>query len=167
MPLVADAIAALDPARVAAAVRGSDGAVGITVNGREHTLKPDEVILTMHAPAGYSVELEGAHAVALDLSIDAELIAEGRAREIVHAVQNARKDAGLAVEDRIELTLSGDAELLDAARGHRDYVAGETLAVELDLGLSAPADSREEWYVEQATVDGRGLAISLRRAVPR
>jgi isoleucyl-tRNA synthetase len=163
MPLVAEAIAALDPARVAAAVRGSNGNVGITVNGREHTLTADEVILTMRAPEGYSVEREGAHAVALDLSIDAELIAEGYAREIVHAVQNARRDAGLAVEDRIELSLSGDDALLDAAKAHRDHVARETLAVELDLGVSAPADSREEWYIEQASVDDRPLMIALRR----
>ncbi len=45
-------------------------------------------------------------------------VREGLAREIVHAVQNARKTAGLEVEDRIELTLGGDDELLDAARAH-------------------------------------------------
>src|SRR5262249_11674756 len=88
MPLVADAIAALEPARVAAALRGSgspgdgdlrdgelgDGdrgdvehyggaaTIGITVGGREHMLSPEDVILTMRAPEGYSVEREGAHA---------------------------------------------------------------------------------------------------------
>ncbi len=54
----------------------------------------------MRAPEGYSVEREGAHAVALDLAIDEDLREEGYAREIVHAVQNARKSAGLQVEDR-------------------------------------------------------------------
>jgi isoleucyl-tRNA synthetase len=167
MPLVAQAIAALDPARVAAAVRGSDGVLGITVNGREHTLTADEVILTMRAPEGYSVEREGAHAVALDLAVDGELRAEGYAREIVHAVQNARKNAGFAVEDRIELSLSGDDELLAAARTHHDYIAGETLAVELDLGLAEPADARERWHVEAAHVERLALTIALRRSARR
>ena len=110
MPLVAEAIAALDPAQVAAAVRdghsGGDAGIGISVGGREHTLTAEDVILTMQAPEGYSVEREGAHAVALELAIDDELRREGRSREIVHAVQSARKSAGLAVEDRIELSLS-------------------------------------------------------------
>ena len=57
---------------------------------------------------GYQVEREGSHAVALELEIDDDLRDEGWAREIVHAVQNARQDAGLEVTDRIALTLDGD-----------------------------------------------------------
>jgi isoleucyl-tRNA synthetase len=161
MPLAAEAVGALDPERVAAAVR--DGrALGIAVGGREHTLTPEDVILTMRPPDGYSVEREGAHAVALDLAIDADLQAEGRAREMVHAIQGSRKTAGLQVEDRIELTLDGDAALLDAAAMHRDYIARETLAVELALGPGAPASGAP--YSEQTEADGLPLSISLQRA---
>jgi isoleucyl-tRNA synthetase len=133
MPLAAEAIAALDPARVAAAVRDGGDPVGITIDGREHTLGEDDVILTMRAPEGYSVEREGAHAVALDLAIDEQLREEGLAREIVHAVQSARKSAGLEVEDRIALAIDGGDAVLRAAAAHRDYVAGETLSRELEL----------------------------------
>ena len=135
MPLAAKAIAALDPARVWRVRRARRGTrIGISVGDREHTLTEQDVILTMKAPEGYSVEREGAHAVALDLTIDDSLLREGRSREIVHAVQNARKTAGLEVEDRIELVLGGDAALLEAAREHEAYVSGETLAVSLVLG---------------------------------
>jgi isoleucyl-tRNA synthetase len=203
MPLAADAIAALDPARVAAAVRdrdsvdrsdgvdGGDGAdgggldsgdsgdsggeergggarsgrsrggMGITVAGREHVLSAEDVILTMRAPEGYSVEREGAHAVALDLTIDDDLREEGYAREIVHAVQNARKAAGLAVEDRIELALDGDPALVRAAEAHRDYLAGETLAVKLDLGGVAGAVAGASGFSRQVLVDGLDLEIAL------
>jgi isoleucyl-tRNA synthetase len=169
MPLAADAIAALDPARVAAAVRAGDGGggsqLGITVAGREHSLSAADVILTMRAPEGYSVEREGAHAVALDLAIDDELRGEGQAREIVHAVQSARKAAGLQVEDRIELALTGTGALMAAAAAHRDYLAGETLAVTLELTDGEPAGtSPAGGYSEQAEVDGMKLAIALRRA---
>jgi isoleucyl-tRNA synthetase len=177
MPLVAEAIAALDPARVAAAVMvetGTDGAchpasvgaansdagLGISVGGREHTLTAEDLILTMQAPEGYSVEREGAHAVALELAIDDDLRREGRSREIVHAVQSARKNAGLAVEDRIELALSGDPALLEAASSHRDYLVGETLAVGLHLG-DGPPPARMD-YSEQTEIDGLELQIALR-----
>jgi isoleucyl-tRNA synthetase len=159
MPLAAKAIAALSPARVAAAVRGGDG-IGIAVGDREHTLTEQDVILTMKAPEGYSVEREGAHAVALDLSIDDSLLREGRSREIVHAVQNTRKNAGLEVEDRIELVLGGDTGLMDAAREHEAYVSGETLAVSLILGDGDVASTN---YREQTEIEGLALEIGLSR----
>ncbi len=162
MPLVADAIAALDPGHVVAALR-EGGEVGISVGGREHTLSAQDLLVTMHAPAGYSVEREGAHAVALDLAIDEDLRREGRAREIVHAVQNARKTAGLQVEDRIELALDGDQALLDAVQAHRDRLMGETLAVALDLGASAADAAGAMDYTEQTEIDGLTLTIALRR----
>src|SRR5207302_4005948 len=137
--------------------------IGITVGGREHLLSAQDVILTLRAPEGYSVEREGAHAVALDVAIDEELRREGYAREVVHAVQNARRSAGLAVEDRIELSLEGDGDLLGAAAEHRDYVAGETLAVAMQLGEhSAPPGSLD--YAEESDIDGRALTIRLGRA---
>jgi isoleucyl-tRNA synthetase len=127
-------------------------------------LSAEDVILTMRAPEGYSVEREGAHAVALDLTIDEQLREEGRAREIVHAVQSARKDAGLEVEDRIELALDGDAALLDAASTHRDYLAGETLAVELEARDGAMIPAAERDYSADLEIDGLKLTISLRRS---
>lgn len=179
MPLAAEAIAALDPARVAAAVRDGES-VGIAVAGREHTLTAQDVLLTMKAPEGYSVEREGAHAVALDLTIDESLLREGRSREIVHAVQNARKSAGLEVEDRIELALGGDDSLvlIIVDEVHRGYVASETLAVSLSalpphdekfaIGLTATPfsspDSTRQTHVEHTEIEGLSLEIALRRA---
>jgi isoleucyl-tRNA synthetase len=162
MPLVADAIAALDPARVAAAVRDG-GEIGIEVNGREHTLSAEDVIITINPPAGYSVEREGVHAVALDLAVDGDLLLEGRSREIVHAVQNARKAAGLQVEDRIALALDGDPALIEAASAYRDYLATETLALELYVGAEMPQDGPAMDHSGQASIDGLSLGIALRR----
>ena len=155
MPQVAAAVASLDPAHVAASLRDR-GRVGINVDGHDHELGPDDVTLALQPLAGYQLEREGSHAVALELELDDELLREGVAREIVHAIQNARKGAGLQVEDRIELVLGGDDELLDAARGHETYIAQETLAVR--VSYDAAVDGVE------ATIDGRLLEISLQRA---
>ncbi|MFL5821315.1 MAG: isoleucine--tRNA ligase [Solirubrobacteraceae bacterium] len=155
MPQVAAAVAGLDPAHVARALR--DGVpVGVSIDGREHQLGPDDLQLALAPLDGYEVEREGSHAVALELGLDTELRREGLAREVVHAIQGARKAAGLAVEDRIVLTLDGDRELLDATRAHEDYVGGETLATSIAYG---GADGGQA-----ARIEGRELRITLERA---
>ena len=133
MPQVAAAVEALDADHVADAIRG-ERHVGISIEGVEHELEPGDVTLVMRPLAGYEVEAEAGRAVALALELDDALRREGLAREIVHAVQNARKQAGLDVSDRIRLALGGDEELLEAARAHEGYIAGETLAVEVGYG---------------------------------
>jgi isoleucyl-tRNA synthetase len=146
MPQVAAAVEALDPVHVAA-VMADGGQVGINVDGDEHALATDELTLSLQPLEGYEVEAEAGHAVALQLELDDELRREGLAREIVHAVQNARKEAGLEITDRIELTLGGDEELLEAARTHEDYLSGEVLATAVAYdgadGITAKLDGRE------------------------
>jgi isoleucyl-tRNA synthetase len=134
------------------------------VGAREHTLSAQDLLVTMRAPDGYSVEREGTHAVALDLTIDDDLLSEGRSREIVHIVQNARKTAGLQIEDRIELALAGAPELVEAARAHSDHIAGETLAVRLDVGDGAAGDLASMDFSEQTEIDGLALQLALSRA---
>ncbi|WP_248580762.1 isoleucine--tRNA ligase [Nocardioides sp. InS609-2] len=71
--------------------------------------------------------------VVLDTDVTPELAAEGLARDVVRAVQQARKDAGLDVSDRIALTIGGSAEVVAAVTTHADLVAGETLAASYDV----------------------------------
>jgi isoleucyl-tRNA synthetase len=78
-------------------------------------------------------------------------------------VQAARKSAGLDVEDRIELALEGDDALERAAATHRDYIAGETLAVSFELGDGATLSADARDHAGDVEVDGLRLTISLRR----
>jgi isoleucyl-tRNA synthetase len=71
--------------------------------------------------------------VILDTDTTPELEAEGLARDVVRAVQEARKAAGLEVGDRIRLGLTLDGTSVHAAETHRDLIMGETLAVDLKL----------------------------------
>ena len=73
-------------------------------------------------------------------------------------MQNARKAAGLAVEDRIVLTLAGDTELLEVVREHEELVAGEALATTLTIGDVAGADA------QPAAIGGAELLIAVARA---
>ncbi len=156
MPLVAAAVAGLDPAHVVAALR-EGRPVGISVAGSDHRLTAEDLVISMKPLEGYEVEREGSHAVALELEIDDELRSEGWARDIVRAVQNARQDAGLQVSDRIRLTLDGDDALLAAARAHRAYLAGETLATQVGF---EPMDGA----ATAVTIDGRMLRVAVAKA---
>jgi isoleucyl-tRNA synthetase len=66
--------------------------------------------------------------VVLDTEVTPELAAEGTARDVVRAVQQARRDAGLDVSDRIDLVLDGPEPVLEAVRTHEKFVSGEVLA---------------------------------------
>ena len=151
MPQVAEALEALDADHVAARLRGG-GTVGLNIGGHEHELTSDDVILGLAPLEGYQVEREGSHAVALDLLVDEALQREGWVRDVVRAVQTARKDAGLEVADRISLSLAGDEELLSAVGEHEAYLTGEVLATSLSLGNGAAEGSL-------STVEGRELRV--------
>jgi isoleucyl-tRNA synthetase len=152
MPLVAAAVKGLDAAHAASALRAGQS-VAISVAGADHELGADDLLVTMKPLAGYQVEREGSHAVALELGIDAELRGEGLARDIVRAIQNARQDAGLQVSDRIVLTLDGDEALIGAARAYETYIARETLATQVSYGsLDGAAPTM---------IDGRPLKIGV------
>ena len=159
MPMLVDAIAALDPAEVASALRAGRTVV-VSLAGADHELGADDLALALAPLEGYGLEREGSHAVALDLELDAELISSGYAREIVHAVQGARRNADLEISDRIELALGGDGELLAAAREHEPEIAGETLATSVSRGSGEGAG----WWTESVTIDARELRIGVRRA---
>ena len=77
-------------------------------------------------------------------------------REVVRAVQNGRKKAGLNVDDRIKLSIKASGELAEAITEHQKTIEAETLAVSLGDGEYA--------YKENVKVDGHEIAISLEKA---
>ncbi len=94
--------------------------------------------------------------VALDTTVTPELEAAGLARDVVRGVQQARRDAGLSVSDRIVLHVDGDAAVLDAVRTHESLVAGETLATSVHLGDLAEGTSID--------VTGASARVAVARA---
>ena len=84
--------------------------------------------------------LPGGGFVILNRVVTAELAAEGLARDVVRAIQQARKDADLNVSDRIATEISAEADVLDAIRAHEELVKSETLTLELTLSVGAGSD---------------------------
>ncbi|WP_405183309.1 DUF5915 domain-containing protein [Nocardia sp. NBC_01377] len=102
-------------------------------DGATVTLGPDEVIVSELPRTGWVVETQRGATIALDIGITAELAAEGVARDVVRVVQNARRDAGLAIADRIELTVAGSDDILATVKSHETFIATETLATSTTL----------------------------------
>jgi isoleucyl-tRNA synthetase len=100
---------------------------GIRVAG--HELSRDEVLVERHGKEGWAVAASDGVTVALDLHLDDDLVRAGRVYDLIHAVNTLRKDAGLELTDRIQLTIpEADADLLE----HREWIARDTLAVSVD-----------------------------------
>ena len=121
---------------IAAAKAGDWQLVGEQVTAGGVPLLPGEyeLVLTAADPAAAIAFLSGGGFVVLDTTTTPELEAEGRARDLIRQIQDARKAAGLEVSDRIVLTLSLPAEDAAAARAHEALIAAETLAVGVAIG---------------------------------
>src|SRR5262249_31064908 len=127
---VQTALAAADPCAVAAKVSAGQP-FELPCPGGAVTLDPGDVIVQSRGPDGWAGAEDRGTQVALDARVTEELALEGMAREVVRHVQQARKDAGLEMEDRITLYLHTDAERLKKAiEAHRAYIAAETLVGE-------------------------------------
>ncbi len=156
----ADAIRALDREALAAFRDGSGAR--IEVGGRSHELEPGDLEVVQESDGKLVVKAEGGLTVALDPTLDAGLVSEGMARELVNRVQRLRREAGLEVTDRIELAIGGGAEVQEAAQAHPAFVSGETLAVSLTVGAQDVCDGFAA--VRDLDIDGAAVRIGLRKA---
>jgi isoleucyl-tRNA synthetase len=132
-PVVAGAIGAAPPeqADAIAAALADAGSAELEVDGEPVKLTADMVEVVESPRTGWAVAKDGSTSFALDTALSRDLEVEGAARELVRAVNDQRKAAGLALDDRIELVLSVSPEDLDAelaAAGHYDTIGREVLA---------------------------------------
>ena len=151
------ALQAVDASAAAAQVRA-----GKPIAAGEFTLAPEEVLVGMDERPGLAVATEGLSGLtlAVETAVTPELEQEGLARELVHRVQNLRKDAGLDIDDRIVTYVAGaDERLRIMLEQHGDYVRQETLS--LELHLEAPPTGT---YSEEQAVEGVHLTLGVRRA---
>ncbi len=141
------------------AVVSPEGGVSVTAGGLEllegeYTL---ETVVGSETGDSATGMLAGGGFVVLDTVVTPELAGEGLARDLVRAVQQARRDAGLDVTDRIALTIGGSPAVLAAAQAHQDLITKETLATSYVVG--------EEATSGQVTVGDREVAtVAVTRA---
>jgi isoleucyl-tRNA synthetase len=112
----------------------------VTAAGVELAAGEYEVRLAAAHPDSTAALPGSAGLVELDTAVTPELAAEGTARDVVRVVQQARREAGLAVSDRIRLTVGADGDVADAVRAHTVFIGRETLAVDL---IVVPLDAAD------------------------
>jgi len=156
-PQVAAAVARLTGEQLRALEAG--GEAELDLEGEPVRYLSGDVTVERAVAVEGVVQADGPLVVVLDTRLDDALVQEGLARELVNRVQRLRKDAGLAVGDRIALALAGDPALEAAARAHQDWIAAEVLARRLDIG-GRVADPVLEQDVD---IDGRAARVGLAR----
>jgi isoleucyl-tRNA synthetase len=131
-------------------VDGAPVAAGVTLAEGEYELR-------LVAKAGSSAAPVEGGVVLLDTTLTPELAAEGIARDVVRAVQQARRAANLDVSDRISLTLSASEEVVAAVRAYETFIAREVLATSVSY-----ADSLEDGFSGEVG-DGETVTVQVTR----
>jgi isoleucyl-tRNA synthetase len=152
VPAVAAWVATLDGTALRRLEQGG------TVDDRYH-LEPGDVVIVREVVTPWPVASDGPFVAALDPEVDDALRREGLAREVVSRVQRLRRDAGYQVTTRIALHLRVDGVLADAVRTHREWIAGEVLARELEVGSTAAHGDRSE----TVDIDDHTAVLTVRR----
>jgi isoleucyl-tRNA synthetase len=130
----------------------------ITLDGETIQILPEEVEVRTKARSGLAVAAEGGLLCALKTDLTPELVREGLTRELVRRVQDLRKEAGLDIADRICLWASASPRLAEAIQAHRQYIMGETLA--LDMKDSPPTNAA---HTTTAEFDGEQVILGLEK----
>ena len=132
-----------------------------TVEVAGESLRGDDYQLLLEPRPGVICQPLGSNdaIVILDVTLDEELAAEGVARDVVRAVQQARREAGLHVSDRIRVALELPEDWRAAAERFRGYIAEQTLATELLLGAARAGQT-----THSVEVSGETLRVALARA---
>ena len=151
MKEIAAAFGELSQEQIAAVEHAQDDYV-LNLPGGEVVLRKGDYEISSEDMPGWLVATEGTLTLALDIVLTPELRREGTARELIHPIQNLRKESGFEVTDRIHTTIYADGgnfgEIRDSLGEYADYVAGQTLSLSLELKTlaEAPADAAEvEW----------------------
>ena len=154
MQTVRAALAAADARAVAVAVAAGKP-FDVSADGQTFKLEPEDVLVDSKSAHGFAFAEGDGMLVALDTRIDRDLLLEGLAREVVRAVQDARKLANLDISDRIVLRVEAHGDTAEAVTKWREYIMGETLALDLN---------GKPFTASYETEASDGLRVALARA---
>lgn len=127
---IASAISSLDSGHIAAELL-EHGTFEMQLPNETLTIGLEEVIISEEPNPGWAILEDQGAMIALDLEIDDDLLLAGTARDVVRAIQGARKDSGFEIRDRIHLRWNGTPAVAAAFFHHGDLISSEVLAVSM------------------------------------
>ncbi len=143
MGLVASTIQKMTPEQINKF--DAEGTISFDMSGKSITLSHEDVEISSQDIPGWLVAKSGNITVALDISLNDNLIKEGVARELVNRIQNIRKDSGFEVTDKINVTLEKNGMLEAAVKENEDYIMSETLTEKLEFADEVNGGSEIEF----------------------
>jgi isoleucyl-tRNA synthetase len=153
MPEVAKAVSGMTEEQIQAVENGDRFRLG------EFELGRDDILIRCSERPGLALRSDGFMTVALDTELTPELEAEGLAREVIHHIQNLRKQSGFDIADRITLEVQPHSPHLEAALvRHKRYICQETLALDFELKSTVTGTTLE--------ANGHTATVAVRRANP-
>jgi isoleucyl-tRNA synthetase len=156
--LAAAAIAALSGDALRAFERGEP--LAVAVNNESRQLEAEDLIISRRATGDLVVQEASGYFAAIDPTVTSELRREGLARELISRIQRMRKEARLAVSDRIRLRIEGNEEVAEAVAAFRDRIAAEVLALEI---LQAGDDAGDHSAAQTVDLDGITARVAITR----
>jgi len=162
VPAMRNALQALDEATAATVADAARNGLSFTLQVEDQLLEltAEEILIETASPEGFAVAEDSGFVVALNTEISEDLRCEGLARDLVRNVQDARKDAGLQISDRIHLYLEMPTSLADAVRQHLEYLQAETLT-DIVAFTAAPAGA----FVVTAELGSEPLTIGVLKSI--
>ncbi len=151
---IAAALSSLGPESAEGVAR--EGRVRVFLDGETVELEAEDLEIRAREREGFVAEAGPGAVVILDTHLTPELMREGLVRELVHQVQQLRRDAQLTVDQRIELQVEATGEVAEAVQAHREVIASEVLAVSVDLGRA------EGGFVREVNLEGTPVRIAIR-----
>ncbi len=156
MPAIKDALNQADANEIIDVI-GSVGSYAMNVEGHNVDFDKEDLQIVTKSAEGFACSEADGYLVALDTTIDHDLLVEGIARELIRTVQEARKSAQLEISDRIHLSVSGSSLIDQVMATHRDHIMSETLAI------GACEDNQPEFEFEHS-LDEHTWNIRFKRA---
>ena len=151
LPALREALAQTDGSQVLAAL-SAEGHVTFMLADGPVTLDAEDLQVRLKAKEGWAAAQGRSSVVVVSTELTPELVSEGLAREVVHAIQNCRKEMDCQYTDRIHVALfSESSELHAAVRSHEEYVKQETLCIRLECKRWPEGMAREDGGVYPLT----------------
>ena len=154
VPKIKNALLSESSVRIALKVK-NDKNVSLVVEGRKIELLPEEVLVDIKNKEGFGVESDGEFTVGLPTAISGELLEEGFCRELVHQIQNLRKEAGFEIENTIDTAIES-AVKEDVLNKFKNYIMKETLSKSLS------SEFQEDMFVKEVKVNDEKIKIGIK-----
>ncbi len=131
--------------------------VSLIIDGKQIELEPEQILVETKSRKGFGIESDGTFTIGLPTEIPERLIEEGFSRELVHQIQNLRKEADFDIENTINTYITCGSRQEEIIRKFKNYIKKETLSKKVEF------KEREDLFNQKVTVNGLSLKISIER----